>query len=157
MSGVCPDVAYVRCNKGGLRTPPFVVSVPTDLTGDDSPGAAPFWHDRIVSPSSPPDDSSREGWPRRPRSGVRRPRRPEDAPDYARGGPETDPYGWSGVRDDGTYPQAEGYGRPRGDLTGGPPPPPPPRRPPVRGPSPPAGPGPPPPAGLRAAGGARGR
>jgi hypothetical protein len=48
-----------------------------------------------VSPTSPrgdgrdpgPDDSSHEGWPRRERSGIRRPRRDEQ-------GADPDPYGW---------------------------------------------------------------
>lgn len=68
-----------------------------------------------MPPSSSPDDGPREGWQRRPRSVVRRPREPEESPDHGRGGSQTDPYGWSGVRDQGGYPPPEGYGRPRGD------------------------------------------
>ena len=58
-----------------------------------------------MSPSNPPDDSSREGWQRRPRSVVRRPRRPEES----RGEAGTDPYGWSDLRD--TPPGRDAYDR----------------------------------------------
>ena len=60
-----------------------------------------------------PDDSSRTGWPRE-RSTVRRPRR--DEPDYGSPGANTDPYGWSGLRDEVRYPPTEGRDSPTGEL-----------------------------------------
>src|SRR6266581_4149246 len=74
-----------------------------------------------VFPTSPrgagrdpgPDDSSRTGWPRE-RSTVRRPRR--DEPDYGSPGANTDPYGWSGLRDEVRYPPTEGRDSPTGEL-----------------------------------------